>query len=348
MLLELPPPASVLVINVSRIGDTLLATPATRALAHAWPRARITFLGHPRRAEVACHLPFIAEVDTITKYRARWKGWLQRRRWDLALALGYDRPLVSYALRVAAKVVAFRQHDAAIDQKLFRCVEPPPFQSLHAALIPLLLTRALGVADAGGGLSYIVTTAENAWAHATLAAALPPESKPLVGLQIASFPTKSYRDWPIDRFEALCKRMLDRWPSTHFLIFGGDLERGRAEALASRFPGHATSVAGKLRLRQTAALMKSLDLYVGVDTGPTHIMGALGRPMIPLYHCYSPSRLLMPLEHPCCYPVDHPRLGQDCSPETSMAEMTAEMVWARVLEALARHAPVPLGSRATP
>jgi heptosyltransferase-3 len=97
-------------------------------------------------------------------------------------------------------------------------------------------------------------------------------------------------------------------------------------------------------LRRTAALMNSLDLYVGVDTGPTHIMGALGRPMVPLYHCSSPSRLLMPLEHPCCYPVDHPRAVRGCSPETPMAEMTVEMVWARVLEALTGQAPIPLGS----
>ena len=38
-------PRSILVINVSRIGDTLLVTPALRALARAWPQARITVLG---------------------------------------------------------------------------------------------------------------------------------------------------------------------------------------------------------------------------------------------------------------------------------------------------------------
>jgi hypothetical protein len=47
--------------------------------------------------------------------------------------------------------------------------------------------------------------------------------------------------------------------------------------------------------------MNQLDLYVGVDTGPTHIMGALHRPMVALYHGYSPSRLLAPLEHPSLY-----------------------------------------------
>jgi heptosyltransferase-3 len=334
MPLEFAPPDSVLVINVSRIGDTLLCTPALRALAQAWPRARLAFFGHPRRAEVMLHLPFVSEVGTITKYRAAWRGWLPGRRWDLALVYGFDKPLVSYALRVAGKVVAFRQGDPALDDRLFRCVPPPPFQGIHAALLPLLLTRALGVGDAGGALSYVVTDEENAWARATLAAALPAGSSPLIGLQIASFPTKAYRDWPIDHFVALCERLLERWTRAHFLVFGGKLESDRARALVGRFGGRVTSYAGALSLRRTAALMKALDLFVGVDTGPTHIMGALRRPMIPLYHCYSPSRLLAPLDHPCCYPVDHPRASLGCSPETPMAELTVDRVWARVLEAL--------------
>jgi lipopolysaccharide heptosyltransferase III len=344
---ELQPPASILVINVSRIGDTLLATPALRALAGAWPQARISFLGHPRRVEVVQHLPFLTEVGPITKYRAAWRGRLLGQRWDLALVLGYDKALVSYALRVATRVVAFRQGDTAIDRRLFRCVEPPPFQSLHSALIPLLLTRSIGVADAGGELAYTVTAQEEAWARDMLGAVLPSRSSPLLGMQIASFPTKGYRDWPLGHFGDLCERILKRWPIAHVMIFGGSLERGRAEQLAGRFPSRSTSVAGKLSLRETAALMNSLDLYVGVDTGPTHVMGALHRPMVALYHCYSPSRLLMPLGHPCFYPVDHPRAAQGCGPATSMAEITVDSVWTRVLEALTAHAPHPAGSRAS-
>ena len=93
--------------------------------------------------------------------------------------------------------------------------------------------------------------------------------------------------------------------------------------------------AGMLSLRESAALMSRLDLYIGVDTGPTHIMGALDAPMVALYHCHSPSRLLGPLERPRCFVVDHPRAAAGCSPETPMAEITVVTVWARVPDALA-------------
>jgi len=335
MAAELAAPATILFINVSRIGDTLLATPALRALAHAWPKAKITFLGHPNRAEIVRHLPFVAEVATITKQRAPWRGRLRGRRWDLALVLGFDQALVAYAERVADKVVAFRQGDAYLDDRLYRCLELPPFQSTHSALGPLLLTRSLGVEDAGGRLAYVVTPQEQEWARAMLGRAVPVAARPVIGLQVASFPTKGYRDWPLEHFAALCERIIGRWPRAHFLVFGGKLERGRTDELVRHLAGRASAFAGKLTLRQSAALMSRLDLYIGVDTGPTHIMGALEPPMIALYHCYSPSWLLAPLERPACYVVDHPCAREYCTPETPMAEIAVDTVWEKVLEALA-------------
>jgi heptosyltransferase-3 len=322
-------PRSVLFINVSRIGDTLLATPALRALARAWPAARLDFLGHPARVEVIENLPFVASAAPITKHRARLRGWLGGRRYDLALVCGFDRPLVSYALRAARRVVAFRQDDPALDRRLAPAVPPPAFQSLHSAEAALLLTRALGVPDAGLRLAYAVTEGEKARARMMLKGT----SRPLVGLQVASFPTKGYRDWPLAHFAELCSRIAARWHAAHFLLFGGELDRERTAELAARFPGRASDLAGRLTLRESAALMSELDLYVGVDTGPTHIVGALDAPMIALYHCYSPSRLLKPLERPRLYAIDHPR-GEGCSPETPMSEISVDSVWARVVEAL--------------
>jgi heptosyltransferase-3 len=329
-----PAPASVVLINVSRIGDTLLVTPALRALAAAWPQARITVLGHPKRIEILEHLPFIAATGSITKGRAAWRARLGGRRWDLALVYGFDKPLVAYALRAARRVAAFRQDDAALDARLFRCVERPAFQAEHAALLPLRLTRALGVPDAGLRLAYTVTEAETAAARAMLAQRLPGAGRPLVGLQVASFPTKGYRDWPVEHFAGLCQRIVAQWPAAHLVLLGGELDRERNRGLAARFPGRASSFAGELSLRQSAALMNQLDLYVGVDTGPTHIMGALDRPMVALYHCYSPSRLLRPLERERCYVVDHPRPQAGCSPETPMAEIGVDAVWHAVCQAL--------------
>ena len=326
-------PARILVINVSRIGDTLLATPMLRALAKAWPAAEITLLAHPKRIDVVRHLPFVASVGSITKRRARWRGWIGGKRWDVAVVCHFDRPLVAYALRVADRVVAFKQNDPALDGRLHHAVEPPAFQTLHAARIPLLLAEALGVKPDGLRLAYTVTPAEETWARGFLGSVARPDDTPLVGLQIAGFHATRYRDWPVEHFAALCARIAARWPRARFLLFGGEAERPRTAELAKRIGARASDLAGRLALRESAAIMDQLELYIGVDTGPTHIMSALDGAMVALYHCHSSSQAIGPLERPRCYVVDHPRPAP-CGPEVPMAELAVETVWVRVLEAL--------------
>jgi len=329
---------NILVINVTRIGDTLLTTPALRAIAAAYPEAKITVLAHPKRAEVLYHLPFVARLGAISKKSALWRGWLARltKYYDLAIVYGYDDALVAYALRVARKVVAFRQKDKRLNARLSVCVEPPAFQSDHAVRLALALPRALGVAPSDLRLAYTVTAMERDWAEATRATDIPAASYPLVGLQVASFPTKAYRDWPIESFMELCERIGTHWPRAHFLIFGGTVEHKRTSALKLKLGAVATLYAGKLSLRQTGALMSQLDLYVGVDTGPTHLMSTFNIPMIGLYHGSSRSELIAPLEHPHFFPIDHPRAGPDCPTDASMADISVDCVWNAVTRALDR------------
>lgn len=333
-------PRRILVINVSRIGDTLLTTPVPRALAAAWPGAEITFVGHPKRVEVMENLPFIHQVKAMTKRSAPFRGRLPGKAYDLALVFGFDRPLVEYALRVAEKVVAFRQEDEALNRRLYRIAGEGP-RPRHAVPYLLEMLAPLGIPPLGLHLSYQVSPAEADWAADTLGEKL--HARPLVGLQVASFPTKGFRDWPLEHFAALCERIRREYPCAHFLIFGGPLEQERTEALHRRFADCSTLFAGRLTLRQTAALMARLDLYMGVDTGPTHIMGALHRPLVALYHATSPSSALGPLEHPCFFPVDHPRAGQNPTIDTPMAEIGVDAVWEQVNRALA-----PMETRSKP
>lgn len=205
---------------------------------------------------------------------------------------------------------------------------------MHAVDLELYLPAALGIEPTGKSLAYCITDKEATWAHEYLTRHDILNAHPLIGLQIASFPTKAYRDWPVEQFAELCRRILGVWPKSHFLIFGGKLEKKRTENLANLLGNAATLCAGRLTLRETASLMNILDLYIGVDTGPTHIMGALHRPMVALYHGFSPSWLLRPLDNPLCHVVDHPRAGH-CTPEATMSEITVDRVWDAVRLALA-------------
>jgi len=343
-------PSSILVIYVTRIGDTMLVTPAVRALAQAWPKARIDFFGSRTSAAVFRHLPFVSRVGVLTKKRIRFKGWLQRKSYDLALVYGFDGdgPFVEYALRVSRQVIAFKQRKESLNQKLLASIDKTTIRCSNSVDYLFSLIAPLGIPKAGLHLSYVISESERQWAVARLAALRDGGAGPIVGLQIASFPTKGYRDWPVENFVELCRRIRSEHPKAHFLILGGKREWKRTRALHVSLSGCSTHYAGRLSLRQTAALMGQLDLYIGVDTGPTHIMGALHRPMVALYHPSSPSRALAPLEHPCCHVVDHPLADRGATEHTPMAGITVDAVWEKVRAALSGEFPPPLVTPWTP
>jgi heptosyltransferase-3 len=332
------PPRSILAINVTRIGDTLLATPALRALAAVWPEAKIEVLGHPRRAEILRHLPFVTRVGSIEKRRALIKGWLPGKAYDLALVYGHDTALITYALRVAERVVAFRQSSESLNERLFLAVDEPPHQTEHAVNINLRLVCALGLSPVSRRLSYVVTDDERKAARLRLASNGLASARPLIGFQMASFPTKAYRDWPLDHFVALGRRIVMKYPAAGFLLFGGPDDRLRTSAARRQLGDCAVDLTG-ISLRQTGALMAETHAYVGVDTGPTHMMGTFDIPMIGLYHCLLPQTLYGALEHPLNFSLDHPSLGTICSTSTSMADISVDSVFVQLERALSGRPP---------
>ncbi|OGA27799.1 MAG: hypothetical protein A3I01_07945 [Betaproteobacteria bacterium RIFCSPLOWO2_02_FULL_65_24] len=328
------PDADVLVIIVARIGDTLLATPALRALKAAIPQGRLSVLAHPKRLEVLQHLPFIDVLEGITKTSAPARGWLGKNRYDVALVYGHDAALVRYALRASDAVIAFRQRDMALNRRLAHLVEKPS-EPEHAVLHRLSLLAPLGLAADNLRLAYCVTGEERTSARQWLLEQVP-SGRPLIGLQMASFPTKAHRDWPVPSFRELIARIVATHAEARFLLLGDKAAAEKAAPLLRAYPDQVALAAGRFSLRQSAALMAELDLYIGVDTGPTHIAGALGIPMVALYHSAYPGRNLAPLQHPACVMIEHPLTGISAATTASMADIPVAAVAKAAMDLLAR------------
>ena len=327
----------VLIINVTRIGDTLLATPAIRAIGKFFPNASQTVLGHPNRVEVLANIPTIQRIGGIDKRSALLRGWrdvFAGPEYDWAFVWRNDEALVRYALRKARRVVAHRQQSASINSKLFADVDRIGDNQIHAVAWALSLPMAVGIPADGYQLDYRVSEAEALAARQRLQSDFPNAPGPIIGMQVASFATKSYRDWPIDNFIELATRIAKENESARFVLYGAQSDQERIARLTSALPGKSTSYAGAFSLRETVAMMSCTDLYVGVDTGPTHLFGALKKPMVVLYHPSLRSALYRPLDAPALYVVDHPQAGPDATSDIPMAEISVDTVWQAVSAAL--------------
>lgn len=325
--LSLPESPRILIINVARFGDTLLMTPAIAALRERWPQADITVLAHPKRMEVLFQNTDIDRVAGITKHSAVWCGWFGKG-YDVALVYGRDWPLLRYAHRVARQVVAYYEPDIPSLSRL-QVVARPALQIPAAEEFALPL-KPLGVFPTHWSLVYRVTDAETQVARQWLEQQGIVNSSLVVGFQLQSFPSKSYRDWPPEYFNELALRLLSYDSAVKILLLGGPESRELAEGLANALGERVIATAGCFAMRENAAILAQLALYVGVDTGPTHLAGALGIPMVGLYHCYHRGCYLAPRQHPRLTVIEHPLSDAERTRDASMGDISVQQVWEAV------------------
>ncbi len=95
--------------------------------------------------------------------------------------------------------------------------------------------------------------------------------------------SERFKEWPLERFEALLREIMRREPETGFFVLGGPGDRGKAEALAGSFPGRALSLAGRLPFRVSVEVLSSCQKYIGNDTGLMHMAAARRVPVLTLF-----------------------------------------------------------------
>lgn len=350
MLKLVQSPKRILVIHVARFGDTLLTGVAIRALKQAYPEAEIDFLGHPKRYDIIRGLPELSHVDAISKKSAPFKGWcsrlLGRKPYDLAVVWGHDAAIHRYAQRVARQLVVQQIKHEGVNESL-RAAGHVVLKMPSDKDIPLadwlltLVERGLGVTTQDRRVAYSVLPAERAWAQEWLAQAFAgiqnPEAFPLIGLIIESFPTFKHRDWPIEHFVVLCRGIVDRYPQARFVLLGSQLPKQKIAALKAVVGDRMAQAADRLSMRESGAIMSCLDLYIGIDTGPSHVAAGIGVPMVCLFHCARRGRLVLsPVRPEVVTMIEHPCQTEQCSFSISMGDLRPEQVLAATLEQLQR------------
>ena len=333
-------PARILAIHVARIGDTLLTTAALRHLSKVYPKAEIDFLGHAKRIEVLAHLPYLHHTGSISKNSALFKGWcakvMGRKPYDLAFVWGHDAELVAYARRVSKRVVISRQLDDNVNQLADMVVEfPNDTNLLSQAEDKPLAQWILDVVEQGTQTKaaniytdYVVTPTETEAAKMRLKQAAGNADCQLIGLVLESHPAGAHRDWPIENFVSLAQQLQAEQPNRYFVLIGGKLPKAKVQALQNTLGDRLINLSGKLSLRESAAVINELDLYVAVDTGPSHIAAAVGTPSVVMFHCMRSGEYLLAPHYPERLTiVNHPTERQACSFESPMSQISVDSIY---------------------
>lgn len=279
----------ILVLSLSGIGDTLMATPLLHELRLQFPSAEIDVLVlWAGAAEVLRGNPNVREVirhDFLKAGRlssvARCLD-LRRRRYDLSINThtqgrrGYR--LIARLIGAEVRLSHEYENQSWLDRWLVTRSLPQDY-SVHvmqnnARLLGLLhLTPRLPSA----GYEVFLSDEEKRWALGWL------ESRKLVGrpwlgIHTGSGGTKNLalRRWPVSHYAGLIREWTRRHPSIPVVLFGAQEERALHGQL--RQAGVRFVEAESPGLREAMALVGHAQGFLSVDTVFMHIAAAMAVP----------------------------------------------------------------------
>ncbi|HEY4780497.1 MAG TPA: glycosyltransferase family 9 protein [Chthoniobacterales bacterium] len=276
---------SVLVVQLKRIGDLILTTPALVALRQAMPEAKITLLIDRYSEEVAPALPMVDEIFTYDSKRSL-PIWLKLlfREYDYCLDFtGNDRSaLVAFfskaADRVSFSFVARRRHRAWIYTDLVSS----SVRDLHTIDHYLDLSRFVGFS--GPAPEPIIKLPEDVVRSV-------PEILREIGLSTPFFvvhPGTARREkyWPAERWAELIRYLCDRLQLACLFTGGSDrseIEHIRAIRKELGQTDFVFNLAGQIPFLVTAAMIRQSRFFLGVDTAAAHVASVFGRPELVLF-----------------------------------------------------------------
>jgi ADP-heptose:LPS heptosyltransferase len=309
-------PQRILLLRLERIGDLLMARTAIEDVRALAPQAAIDL------AVGSWNVPLARTIAAVTRVEPLDAHWLARGSSGQSLT----------AMVRQTRSWKNRGYDLAIN------FEPDIRSNLVLATCGAVFTA--GYSSGGGGslldlaIDYDqrLHTTDNARALVAAvfnrpASTAPPPSLaipetarreaaarvpgnpagPLVGVHVSG--GRVIKQWEPDRFAEVARRLADTCGATIVLTGAPEdaaLIDGVRRALSVR---RFVDVAGEIDLPVLAAILERLDLFVTGDTGPMHLAGAVGTPVVAIFGPSDPARYALRGAHDLVVRVDLP-----CSP----------------------------------
>jgi heptosyltransferase-3 len=268
----------ILVFRGGAIGDFILTLPALWALRKLWPDAYIELVGYPHIADLGVAGQVINRVESLDRadfarfFAAGAELTPERvayiRSFDLVLSYLFDPDglFQTNLLRAGARQVLYGNpvlRDGHAIEHLMK-----PLETL--AIYPDGDTPRLELADP-------IRQRGRQWLEARKLG------------RVAMFHPGSgspRKNWPLESYIQLARALRKR-KGYEPLFVVGEADRALGEDLQVKAPDIQT--AGDLTLTELAGVLVHGLLYVGNDSGITHLAAALGLPVIALFGPTDPA-----------------------------------------------------------
>lgn len=307
----------VLIMKLRYIGDTLSILPVIDNLNAKAPDAIVDVMVNRGTENVLEHHPGIRKVWDYDRKLAR-KNILSTIYYHIKLinnmrSMGYDI-VIDFTLGDRAAFLSFAtgapwrisyENSSSLSHLLMnRFVHCDPFK-YHIVDYQLQALKLLGMDHFNREMKLHVPTEVRLRVDRLVAK----HGVKLDAFNVAIHPGARgrLRQWPVDRYGEIARRLHQRYAGS-ILLLGGPGEEALVDSLERSMGFRAAFKSNELTILEMAALLTQCRLFIGNDSAPAHIAAAVGCPGLTLFgptypHLWKPlSRIgeVVFKDLPCC------------------------------------------------
>jgi ADP-heptose:LPS heptosyltransferase len=282
-------PRRILVMQLQQIGDSVIFTPTLRALRARFPQSEIHLLASPVAAQFYKKSPHVNRIHVAKTWSTTREGkrllpmlptirLLRRERYDCVIAdiaqQSFKYTLIAYLTGAPLRVGFNRNH-----RGFLHTCQIPFREDENWVECNLDLARVFGPVTTGSREEVAFDASDAARLREQLASAGHVESRRLIVLHTGS--NWQSRTWYVDRWARLADTLRDEHDADVVFVGGGS-EQAYVDSIRALMTGPSMSLVGATDIPGLAALASRLDLFIGTDSGPRHVTGAVGAPHVTL------------------------------------------------------------------
>ncbi len=267
-------PTSILVITLRFLGDTLLTTALLNSVRKAYPDAQLDVLTYASNKAILSGNPAISNIITTVQKPSRVDYQQLLRQIFLKYSLSIntqasDRATLYTVLSSTNRIgfVPKKGETGWLKRYLYTRWLEFELESTHTVLELLKLCKLLTIPAC-----YELTAPSNANSQKILVK-LPLKQKYVV-LHIV--PQWQYKYWTVSGWVTVANYLAEQ--GFQIILSGSPAvhEIDYLTKLQLQMPDNTLNLAGKLTLSTLADLIRQAQLFIGVDTGITHMAAATG------------------------------------------------------------------------
>ena len=333
----------ILLLQLKRIGDLILTTPAIAALRESFPEAQLTLVVSNECADL---LPAISNVDRILIARRNLRDFslfftVAARKFDycvdftrndrsafLAFLSGAHKRVVSYRVREQSRTRA-RAYTDFVSVRM---------RDMHTIDYNLALVKPLGAQD--DLTAPHLDVPQSAYEKADVLRGKSKITKPYVILHPGS--ARQEKLWEPQRWAEIID-CFGRNDGVDLLLTSGPSrdEQAHVAAIKKNTQGKIIDLSGKTDLLTLAALIGQARLLVTVDSAPMHLAAATRTPQVILFGPTNPFHW-RPRESPALIlqgkSIEPITEFSPVQPRLPMRQVSTEAVVSAMALLLSRHA----------